>query len=209
MDITDNIYTISCNNDTEELTKYCKFLHGYIKKYISEEEKDKNNFNKEYPITGYLHYKYNIFTFPNDLIYRLYFDIKSMFYKIIQNTENNNSNYYIKGWLNYYKPNEFIDWHFHSPVEWNAWHGFYCVDCGESYTEYSNEVKDFYNDKNIRNSIIINSKNNLLVMGKSNRYHRSSKRNDNKIRITIAFDIIPSYILSKSIADLKFGWIPL
>lgn len=131
-----------------------------------------------------------------------------MFHKIIENTPNNNSKYYIKGWLNYYKPNEFIDWHFHSPTEHNAWHGFYCIDCGESYTEYSNEVKNFDNDTNIiNNSIIINSKNNLLVIGKANRYHRSSKRNDDKIRITIAFDIIPSYILSQNPYNLKMVFI--
>lgn len=211
MEIIDNIFTITCDNDTQNLKKYCMFLNGYIKKYFFDKDKDKNDFNKEFPITGYLHYKYNIFTFPNPFIYQLFLDIQSMFLKITKNNNDTNTKYYIRGWLNYYKTNGFIDWHYHSPIEHNAWHGFFCVDCGESYTEYTAENITVNDEKNIdnNNSTIIHSKTNLLAIGKANRYHRSSKRKDNNIRITIAFDIVPAHILFKDVTQLQKNWIPL
>ena len=76
--------------NSQNLKKYCMFLNGYIKKYIFDKDKDKNDFNKEFPITGYLHYKYNIFTFPNHFIYQLFLDIQSMFLKITKNVFNFN-----------------------------------------------------------------------------------------------------------------------
>ena len=211
MEIIDNIFIMTYNNDTQNLKKYCIFLNGYIKKFLFNKDKDKNDFNKEFPITGYLHYKYNIFTFPNQFIHQLFLDIQSMFLKITKNTNDTNTKYYIKGWLNYYKTNEFIDWHRHSHIENNIWHGFFCVDCGESYTEYTAEniiINDIKNIDNT-NSTIIHSKNNLLAIGKANRYHRSSKRKDNNIRITIAFDIVPAYLLYNDVKHIKNHWIPL
>lgn len=114
--------------------------------------------------------------------------------------------YVIQCWLNYYSKGEFIDWHGHLSAEARAWHGFYCLDVEpNSSTTYRLDGKE----------VEIKSEDNLLVIGKSiNDKHRSSEWNEDKPRITIAFDVSPvSSLNSCFTGENEKGkthyWIPL
>ncbi len=114
--------------------------------------------------------------------------------------------YVIQGWLNYYNKGEFINWHTHQRPEVKGWHGFYCLDVEpNSFTTYKLEEKE----------VEIKSEDNLLVIGKSvNEMHRSSLWNEDKPRITIAFDITPvrcinSIFTGENEKGKLHYWIPL
>ena len=140
--------------------------------------------------------KYNCFMYPLDQFYELYKEIQIMYNEVRENDDVS----YIQCWLNVYKKGQFIDWHGHWDENFNAWHGFYCVDVEpNSFTEYRFVNEDW--------EFLIPSKNNLLVMGKSkNDEHRSSPWEHDNPRITIAYDILPKKHVP--IKDINH-WIPI
>ena len=93
--------------------------------------------------------------------------------------------YMIKCWLNVFRKGEKVDWHNHWPAYKKVWHGFYCVQVGDSFTEYK--------IPKVNNIVKVKSKEGLLVVGKSeDDQHRSSPWNEEqRPRITVAFDIVP------------------
>ena len=98
--------------------------------------------------------------------------------------------------MNVYKKSEYIDWHSHWPAGINAWHGLFIVDseAQKSFTHYQLRIND------LTESVDIESKNNLIILGKcDDDKHRSTEWNNEQERITIAYDIIPrEYVDNKS-----------
>jgi hypothetical protein len=91
--------------------------------------------------------------------------------------------------------------------EYESWHGFYCIDVEpDSYTTYR-----VFGRVPEKDDIVIHSKDNLLVISKSDGdFHRSSKwENEDKPRITVAFDIIPSHKLVEGNHVSLNHWIPI
>jgi hypothetical protein len=134
--------------------------------------------------TSYHHRKYNLFTFPCTELQNLYFKMNKAIAQVILP----DTRYYIRCWVNLFEKGQHIDWHGHWRAKQKTYHGFYCVNTeGEvpSYTRY--RIPD------VEGEVVVDSKNGLLVIGKSeNDEHQSSIwQNDGKPRVTIAFDVIP------------------
>jgi len=122
--------------------------------------------------------KYNIFTYPNAEIQKLYKLLTERFSKYLDADRT----YMLQSWLNVYRKGAFIGLHGHWPSEANVWHGYYCVNTEGSVTSYVVD-KETYEVKN---------KDGLIVIGRSGEdKHQSSPWNEEKARITIAFDIVP------------------
>jgi len=146
--------------------------------------------------------------YPLPQFYELYQEIKTTFHaaNIHQNGESAKGiQYYAQCWLNVYQAGEYIDWHYHWLPESEAWHGFYCLDVEpKSHTSYR--------IPGIEKEVIIDSKNNMLVIGKSDGdLHKSSEWTDTeRPRITIAFDILPADKLCKEgYQDMLNHWVPI
>ncbi len=146
--------------------------------------------------------QYNVFSFVLPKIPDLYKFIRSSFYEAEKNhySKNLNLNYYIQGWVNVYKPDQFIDWHgHHYSVAW-GWHGFFCVDVEPSNT--------FYRFNDSTEIITVPSTNNKLVLGlcETNQHKTDPWDQVDRDRITIAFDIIPESGLTHARPN---HWIPI
>ena len=125
---------------------------------------------------------YNTFQFPLNETTKLY--------RILVNTItpflDKKYNYALQCWFNVFKNGQNTDWHGHWEEHGSkVWHGFYCVNVGDSFTEYK--------IPNVEKIIKVPSKEGRLVFGKSEGdSHRSSLwTNPETPRVTIAFDIIP------------------
>jgi hypothetical protein len=142
--------------------------------------------------------QYNLLMYPLDQFYELYFEIQKLYKEISQV----NTQMYIQCWLNFYNKGQYIDWHGHWGTGSGAYHGFFCVDVEpDSHTSYKFPIDDEIK------FIDIESKNNLLVIGKTDRdQHKSSEWNHDYPRITIAYDIVP-----KELVPLKMlnHWMPI
>lgn len=178
----DYLYSFEISNiDNQKLAGYCLKVEEFFTK-IKKKSISGKKFN--YPnITSSEHTKYNTFTFITEEILNLYTEIKKHVEPLIDKSEK----YVIKSWINIFRDGQQLDWHNHCKP-WNkmSWHGFYCVEVGDSYTEYK-----IHNEKDI---IKISSKNGLFVFGKSDggNKHRTSLWGDKQNpRITIGFDIVP------------------
>ena len=135
--------------------------------------------------TSVYHDHYNLFSFPCTQLSELYMNMAKSFGEILRPGK-----YYIRCWVNLFDKGKNIDWHSHWDAKYKTYHGFYCVNTEgqyESYTEYA--VPTLIGEQICR----IKSTNGLCVIGKSEYdQHRSSEwLNDDKYRVTIAFDIIP------------------
>ena len=144
-----------------------------------------------------LYTKYNFLLYPLPGIHELYFEISKVFHECLKlHPEIPHEKYFIQCWLNYFNKGEFIDWHGHSSVDFNNWHGFLCLDTEpNSYTSYKWPF-----DSSRKNLIIdVPSKDGMIVMGRTNGdMHRSSEwTHDDHPRITIAFDIVPGRFISE------------
>jgi hypothetical protein len=174
------ITTVKLNLDINKIKQSCYKLNNIIKNFnISG-----NGYEDDagaVPKTTKVHDQYNLFLHPLEEFHSLYFEIQKLFRQLNTNQEE----YYIQCWLNLYKQGNFIDWHEHYPAHLNAYHGFYCVDCEPSKTSYRLP--------NVEDIVDIDSKNNLLVLSKSDGdWHRTWPwQFADRDRITIAFDIVP------------------
>ena len=123
---------------------------------------------------------YNLFSFVDSELIKLYqFMIKTISPLLEDEC------YVLKSWMNVYRVGQQVGWHAHWPAELKVWHGFYCVNVGESATHY--QIPGF------KNIVVVPSKEGRLVVGKSkNDQHKSTLwNNPDMFRITLAFDIIP------------------
>lgn len=205
LSLIDNyIYTRQLNLDVEQIKNSSLRLRDLIKNNILDDgtgfagKISKGNV----PPEAKLFSQYNLFMYPFPEFHSLFKEIQDTFHAARANQNIPNKPYYCQCWVNVYEKEQFIDWHYHWLPEYQAWHGFYCVDVEpNSSTTYK-----------LENEIEIESKNNLLVISKSaGDLHKSSEWHDpNRPRITIAFDIIPADTLSDGFYDNKLNhWIPI
>jgi len=191
----DYIYTRQTKLDLENIKSSAHIIHALAKdKFYDPAGRLDPNVQLDYKIWA----KYNLLMYPLPGFHDLYNEIKSMF--DLCNTDKNNK-YYIQSWVNFYYHNDFIEWHYHSPKEHNAWHGFLCVDCEPSYTAYK--------ILNYPEIIRIPSENGTIVLSRSGEdQHRTAPWPDTtRPRITIAFDIIPQEFIRYD--EFLNHWIPI
>jgi hypothetical protein len=165
------------------------FKEKILKTVYKEDEGD----SSPYTLKGFE--SYNLLMYGFDGFHSLYFEIQKLFRQFNKSSEP----HYIQAWLNIYEKGNFVDWHDHYPVSCNSWHGFYCVDCEPSKTTYK--------IPNTLEPIDIISENNLLVLSKSDgdRHRTWPWEQEDRDRITIAFDIVPA----RSTGDFINHWIPI
>lgn len=187
--IEDYIITQKLNLNLEQLKNSCFALHDIIKREFQPEESSQlpyfdNTSKLQFTTSLYESYNLLMYTFPQ--FHELYEEIRNLFRSVCTYEER----YYIQCWVNFYKKGDFIDWHHHWPPQDNAWHGFFCVDCEPSKTTYR--------IPNVEYEVDVPSENNLLVLSRSGGdMHRTWPWEDeNRDRITIAFDIVPKGIIN-------------
>ena len=133
--------------------------------------------------TSAAHQQYNLLTFPSKHLNQLY----HLLVKHINPLLEQETTYMIKSWMNVYHKGEQVSMHRHWPSKFKVWHGFYCVNVGEKLSE------TIYKIPHVKDEIHIESKNGLIVFGKSDGdEHRSSVWTEKDYcRITLAFDNVP------------------
>jgi len=150
-------------------------------------------------LTTKLHFYYNFLLFPNKQLHSLYFEIQK-FFKTIKDSD---KPHYITMWYNIHYKNENLDWHSHNPPEHNAYHGYFAVDAEPSITTYR------LSDGSIEQVV---NKNNQIVLSKSDGdQHCVSIWQEDRPRITLAFDIIPCNIANGSlrVENRTNNWMPI
>jgi hypothetical protein len=154
--------------------------------------------------TTRIYSSYNAMLFPFDGFHDLYFEIQNMFHDAREQSDITHKKFYMQSWLNIFRSGESLGWHMHWEPEHQGWHGFYCVQVGQ------NESRTSYKWPPSEEQIDIESVDNLLVISKTDgdRHRSSPWLNKSMDRITIAFDIVPDYVLRDYGVD-KNHWIPL
>ena len=174
--VDDYLWTFKFDDiDNQKLYDTCLMVEQALLSFLPYEEGDYGC------PTSYYHRAYNLFSFPCPELHKLHSNLSRSLSNILDDQ------FYLRCWVNLFKTNKNIGWHSHFEPEFNAYHGFYCVNTeGDvpSYTEY-----DILGHPITK----VDSEDGLLVIGKSaGDKHRSSEwQNSNKYRITIAFDAIP------------------
>jgi len=172
----DYLYSIDLSTiNNLVLANTCLDFEKFLLKFTMDQGKKYGTF------TTSQHDNYNLLTYPCIELNKLYHEIRKHTKPYLES----NTYCMLKSWLNVYRVGQSIDWHTHWEVEKRVWHGFYCVQVGDSNTTY--RIPGSQND------VVVPSIDGRLVFGKSNGdQHRSSVWNDESMpRITIAFDIIP------------------
>jgi hypothetical protein len=181
----DGLYSVDTALNVKQVKDTCFKLYDIIKTNFQ----NNSDHNGQSTLDTELHTKYNLLLYPLPGIHELYFEISKVFHECkLKENIGLNEKYVIQSWLNFFNKGDFIDWHQHTSVDFNCWHGFLCVDTEpDSFTSYK-----WPNEKN--NIIDVPSKNGRIVMGRSNGdVHRSSEWPYlDRPRITIAFDIVPT-----------------
>ena len=194
----DYIITDKLNLDLPKIKNSCYKMQTIIDEHFKEKilaVEYAEDEGKLSPITtqGFEHY--NLLMYGFDGLHSLYFEIQ----KIFRQFNTSNENHYIRCWLNIYQKGNFVDWHNHFPPNCNSWHGYFCVDCEPSKTTY--QLPD------ISEPVDIISEDNLLVLSKSagDRHRTWPWEFEDRDRITIAFDIVPSAHTGKFLNH----WVPI
>lgn len=197
--IEDYIITKKLDLNSEQLRNSCFRMKELIEKEFKPGSGEVPYFDGDSKIqfTTNLYGAYNLLMYPFPEFYELYENIKELFHDVCKDDEK----YYIQCWINFYKKDDFISWHYHWPPQDNAWHGFFCVDCEPSKTTYRLPNIDY--------DVDVPSENNLLVLSRSaGDMHRTWPwEQENRERITIAYDIVPRYIINYE--KWLNHWIPI
>ena len=191
--MTDYISTKKLNLDLQEIKKSCEEIYKIVLSNFDHAERSYQGRSTE---TTQLFNNYNLLMYPFPQFWNLYQEIKTMFREISKDTDQ----CYIQCWLNYYQKGDYIDWHDHWSPEAKSYHGFFCVDTEPSKTTYR--------IPNVVGEVDVESKDNLLVMSRSNGdLHRTWEWPYDRPRITIAFDIVPSVSIDP--LESLNHWIPI
>jgi hypothetical protein len=139
------------------------------------------------PATTRVFNQYNLLLYPFDEFYNFYMSLCKIFNSIVDDSED----YYAQSWINFYKYNEYLDWHNHFPPEANSYHGFLCVDAEDSVTSYKLPDNDM-------SQVDVPAKNGQLIISKSaGDLHRTYPwPHKDRDRLTVAFDIVPKNNIS-------------
>lgn len=159
----------------------------------------KTGFHKTANVSTQIFYQYNYFSSVYPAVFRLFREVRNMFYRCIESHPGEKfDHWFIHGWINYYQPGEYIDWHVHYPPYFQSWHGVYCLSVEpDSNTQYRipkspGQILSVDSHLDEYREVTVEGSNNLLFMSPSDgNLHRSSHWNQQHPRITIAFDIIP------------------
>lgn len=203
------IHTKKLNLNLDVMKDSCEKLYDLVKEKFSQ---NKIDYTGQSTLSTGLFGSYNLLLYPLDEFHELYEEIKTMLYEI---EDGEKQKYYIQCWLNYYQKGDFINWHGHWKPEHKSYHGFFCVDCEPSKTTYKVPgYEEIIPGKKSRarekdKIVDVESKNNLLVMSKSDGdIHRTWPwEYEDRPRITIAFDIVPKQFIQYDI--WLNHWIPL
>lgn len=195
----DYIATSILSLDTHMIKDSCYKLKNLIDERFFDNFKRYND--PHAPATTSLYASYNLMMYPFEGFHELFMEINNIFQSFKKYKKVEHTKFYMQCWLNVFKKDEYVDWHSHWLPQYHAWHGFYCVQVGESNTTYSLSNGE---------QVSVTSKDNLLVLSKSDGdKHKSSLWTDaNMDRITIAFDIVPDYTLRETGIDINH-WIPI
>lgn len=204
LNLIDNyVYTRMLDLDLTQQKNTADLMYNFI---LDKFQDDGVGYTGQSTMTTKLYLKYNYLMYPVAGISKLYGEIRDTFHacKNHKPQQRMYTEYHMQCWLNYYNKGDYIDWHGHWPESYDGWHGFYCLDVEpDSNTQYK--------VPNNTEITTIESKNNLLVISKSDGdLHRSSEWiHEDRPRITIAFDIIPSVnLFANNHTDLNH-WIPV
>lgn len=191
------VYTRTLGLNVEELKQSTDLMSKFITN--SFEIADHNDCQSS--VTTKLYSQYNLLMYPVPGIHKLYSAIRETFHECNGEDE---TEFFIQCWLNYYASGEFIDWHSHWQPQYSSWHGFVCVDVEPN-------SKTTYKVPPEMEELDIPSKNGLMVLSRSNGdVHRSSEWDQEYPRITIAFDIVPADILYRENRYTHINhWIPI
>jgi hypothetical protein len=193
------INTQQLNLDIKSLKTYCLDISPLIhNKWRHNIVQDNELLFPDISLTS-LHAYYNLLLFPNKELHKLYFHIRELFYK----TRVHDGEYYISMWCNIHYNGQNLDWHSHNPPEHNAYHGYFAVDAEPSKTTY------MLPDGTIEE---VNNKNNQLVISRSDGdKHCVSVWNEERPRVTLAFDIIQVNLANGSLRheDRTNNWMPI
>lgn len=195
MEIYSNyIHTVLLDLNLDKIKESSYKLHNIVKNFRITSDGYSDTAGKA-PLTTKVHEQYNLLMYNFEEFHPLYIQIQN----ILRQLDDSYHHYYIQCWINIFKKGEFIDWHEHYPPSHNSWHGFYCVNTEPSKTSYKLP--------NVEECIDIDSKDNMLVISRSNGdWHRTWPWEfSDRDRITIAFDIVPREYLDHR---AKF-WIPI
>lgn len=216
------LYSKKCDLDIFRLHRSCLELGQMLKDHFTPDPA--HNFGAVYEeyttFQTEIYKQYNVLSYPLPEVHKLYSQIRDFFYECQKKHYGKilKKNYYIQCWLNIYQRGHFLDWHNHATIRNGApsilpftWHGFFCVNVGNSVTSYKFQKK---------NIVDVQGTNNLLVLGVNNSdLHRTYPWTEDTPRITIAFDIVPeNYVISSEdkLTDLiskypylKNHWIPI
>jgi hypothetical protein len=177
--VSDYLWTFKWDNiDNAALYKTCCNVEEELMKiYPSPEE------NKYASFTTYYYNYYNLFSFPCPELHKLYVNMANSFPEIMRPNR-----YYIACWANLFAKDKNIGWHAHWPAQYKTYHGFYCVNTQGEHSSYTD-----YKIPGQTSTHRVMSLDGMCVIGKSEGdEHRSSPwLNDDKYRVTIAFDVIP------------------
>ena len=95
-----------------------------------------------------------------------------------------------------------LDWHSHWEQKWNSWHGYIYVDVQNSMPA------TLYKLPGYSDIITLYGKNGNMVISRSNGdTHKTVLWEDEKPRISIAFDILPESSMT-NLNDINH-WIPI
>lgn len=189
-------HTFNSNLDPYKLQYISREMETFMLRTLTQGDRDliKKNPDKQSPITTSIHDKFNILTYPDEIISKLYQSIREAFYSIKPA-----GNFSIKMWLNVYKPGQYLTYHSHMPEENNAFYGHVSVK-GGGVTTYKNtktdEVVDYLNSDG---AFVISRPDNTIK-------HRTWPQSTE--RITFGFDIANIKEIAKKTAPFNF-WIPL
>jgi hypothetical protein len=177
------VFTKQTALDIGQLHTSCYAMYEFIKSNLT----NGHEFDAQTQLMSHLYAQYNLLMYPYPGFYELYEEIKTMFREHCQD----DSKYYIQSWLNFYRKDQYIDWHSHYKPEKQTWHGFICVDCEPSCTTYR--------IPGVEQPVDVPSKNGQIVLSASGGdQHRTWPwPYEDRPRITIAFDILPRENLNK------------
>ena len=176
----DYLYTKKLDLRTDIIMQSCRMMDDYLNEHFYDAPK--SYVDASAPFSTKVYSTYNIFLYPLPGLYELFQEIKISYREFSENK----APAYVRGWLNVFNKGEMLDWHTHFNPQDQAWHGYYCVNVEpDSMTQYKIPLTE--------QVVEIDSYNNLLVMGKSDRdMHKTSDWDNPDVpRVTIAFDILP------------------
>lgn len=193
----DHIFNLNLNS--LKLQSVIKEMEKYMLQTLTREDREISLKNKtsdqlNSPVTTSIHDKFNILTYPDKIIFKLYSSIREAFYSIKPDGD-----FSIKMWLNVYKPGEFLNYHDHMKQKIDAFYGHVSVK-GGGVTSYKNtETNEIVNHVNSDNTFVMSRPQDTVL-------HRTWPQDEE--RITFGFDIANVRQISKITAPFGF-WIPL